>query len=382
MLTPEDIRRQAEAKYSRFIEAHFGGSDFFPLEFRFGRVDAKAPLRDIVENVARLLEGQASPGRAGYQVHLEIVNTRTHGAQSLPQRVWFEDAENYLCFIGKNREFQAIEKCLADFRAVCPGKIFHEWIAVNPRVILRRLHLHDGRALGLALHALHSSPRPDCYPREILLPGVSGKFIEDNLKLIGQILKECESPAYTSPPTLDDYEALGLLRPKRLIRHRSLSDGGYPDQGTCVDQMTVVAGTTAVIVVENLRTYLTLPILAGAIAIYGEGNAVQTLSKVEGLGGIPMFYWGDIDTYGFVILDRLRGLYPACKSLLMDEAIYTALTQEPSYLAPCKTIEAPEFTRLSETEYAIASIVNSTGMGIEQEKIPLDTVRHAFENLR
>jgi hypothetical protein len=29
-------------------------------------------------------------------------------------------------------------------------------------------------------------------------------------------------------------------------------------------------------------------------------------------------YWGDIDTYGFVILNRLRARYPRVVSILMD----------------------------------------------------------------
>lgn len=36
------------------------------------------------------------------------------------------------------------------------------------------------------------------------------------------------------------------------------------------------------------------------------------------LSGAEIVYWGDIDTHGFAILDRLRAWLPATRSVLMD----------------------------------------------------------------
>ena len=37
-----------------------------------------------------------------------------------------------------------------------------------------------------------------------------------------------------------------------------------------------------------------------------------------------IFYWGDIDTHGYAILDQLRGHFPQARSLLMDRATLLA----------------------------------------------------------
>lgn len=36
------------------------------------------------------------------------------------------------------------------------------------------------------------------------------------------------------------------------------------------------------------------------------------------LAETAIHYWGDIDTHGFGVLDRLRGAFPHARSLLMD----------------------------------------------------------------
>src|ERR1022692_4377837 len=50
--------------------------------------------------------------------------------------------------------------------------------------------------------------------------------------------------------------------------------------------------------------------------IPSDGTAPEALQKRLLCGRYA--YWGDIDTYGFHILDRLRVLFPDVQSLLMD----------------------------------------------------------------
>ncbi|MCU1337334.1 MAG: conserved hypothetical cytosolic protein, partial [Bryobacterales bacterium] len=45
---------------------------------------------------------------------------------------------------------------------------------------------------------------------------------------------------------------------------------------------------------------------------------LERLSEVRWLRQPALHYWGDIDTYGFHILDRLRSTFPNAWSFLMD----------------------------------------------------------------
>ena len=48
------------------------------------------------------------------------------------------------------------------------------------------------------------------------------------------------------------------------------------------------------------------------------------LAQTAWLARCQVFYWGDIDTHGFAILDQLRGCLPQARSLLMDRATLLA----------------------------------------------------------
>jgi hypothetical protein len=75
-----------------------------------------------------------------------------------------------------------------------------------------------------------------------------------------------------------------------------------------------------VIILENEITYHALPVLDDAVAIVGGGYAISRLAPLRWLCDKDISYWGDLDTHGFAILDRLRSAFPRAGSLLMDRA--------------------------------------------------------------
>jgi hypothetical protein len=83
-------------------------------------------------------------------------------------------------------------------------------------------------------------------------------------------------------------------------------------------------GAKRAYVIENEITYLAFPLPDGAIVIFGGGYAVEVLESLSWLTGLDLVYWGDIDTHGFVILNRLRRRFGHARSLLMDRATLLA----------------------------------------------------------
>jgi hypothetical protein len=84
------------------------------------------------------------------------------------------------------------------------------------------------------------------------------------------------------------------------------------------------AGVIRAYVLENEITYLASPCPPGAMLVLGGGYAVPVLESLEWLGGLDLVYWGDIDTHGFVILDRMRQRFPRVRSMLMDRTTLLA----------------------------------------------------------
>lgn len=376
MLTPDGVRRWAKGRLPEVVQSSFSGAALFPLDVsRFGRADKGDAAAEIDQEVRQLIEGSVEvvseslpaanrPRKGlGYSVRMELRRMRAHGEQPLPQRVWFEAREDYLEFLGLRQRWREFMADMEAAEAAAPQ--FGQWLRANSRVVWSRLTPRNGRALGMALAAFDRNPLPNCFAREIALPGVSGKFIEDAVDLITDVLRENASKAWRAGA--DCHEQLALRKTSRLLRLLVL-DGKRMDYGLPQDRFTALpGGCRIVLVVENLRTFLCLPELPGVLAIYGEGRAAQTLGSVPLLAVVPLLYWGDVDPNGFGILNALRGQYPQTRSVMMDDA---SLFQNAELVSPAARLAAPAFENLTAAERAAADFAQDKGVGVEQEKIP------------
>lgn len=86
--------------------------------------------------------------------------------------------------------------------------------------------------------------------------------------------------------------------------------------------------------------------------------------------GVDLIYWGDIDTHGFAILDRLRAWLPQARSVLMDRE--TLLQHRDRWVREERPTSAA-LTRLTATEAQLyAALVHDdlgTRVRLEQERI-------------
>jgi hypothetical protein len=130
-----------------------------------------------------------------------------------------------------------------------------------------------------------------------------------------------------------------------------------------------------VYVIENLTSFLTLPAVEDAVAIWGGGFAVNLLAGAGWLGEKQLFYWGDIDVHGFQILAQLRVHFPAVRSLLMDAdtfARYHGGGQGAEFVAQA-------LPSLTVAEQQLYQELLRTNARLEQEKLPAAYVAAALQ---
>lgn len=104
------------------------------------------------------------------------------------------------------------------------------------------------------------------------------------------------------------------------MRIQGLADLTVPVE----DLARLELGVDDVIVTENEVNGLALPARSRTLVLFGQGYAVERLVEVPWLQRRRLLYWGDIDTHGFAMLDRFRGVFPATASLMMDRATLLA----------------------------------------------------------
>ncbi|MDT1894065.1 hypothetical protein FPK47_29370, partial [Acinetobacter baumannii] len=65
-----------------------------------------------------------------------------------------------------------------------------------------------------------------------------------------------------------------------------------------------------VFITENEVNALAFPDMDSSMVVFGGGYGIERLAQAEWVRGRQVVYWGDIDTHGFAILDRLRAWMP------------------------------------------------------------------------
>lgn len=107
---------------------------------------------------------------------------------------------------------------------------------------------------------------------------------------------------------------------------------------------------------------------------------MTTLELVAWLAERELVYWGDIDTHGFAILNRLRERVPSVRALLMDhdtlhahrDQLVTEPTPTNAHLAHLTPDEAELYRDLVEDRHG-------TAVRLEQERVRFSFVRKALE---
>lgn len=259
-------------------------------------------------------------------------NHRVQGMQRLPAAVWLDSLEDALALIGKETQARRFERLWRQTSASEPALL--PWLARRP---LQALEL-DGRwARLLAIIAwIKAHPRPGVYLRQVDAPGVDSKFIEAHRGVLAELLDLALPKAAIEPSARGVAQfarRYGFLDKPLRIRFRLLDATLQSLPGcTGLPDITLDAASFAalalpldrVFITENETNFLAFPPVAGAMVVFGAGYGWEALAQAPWLHRLPIFYWGDLDTHGFAILDQLRAHLPQAQSFLMDQATLLA----------------------------------------------------------
>ena len=177
---------------------------------------------------------------------------------------------------------------------------------------------------------MQAHPRPGVYLRQLDAPGVDSKFIEAHRGVLGELL-DLALPAAAVESTASGVSQFtrrfGFLDKPVRIRFRLLDPtlsvlpgcSGLCDLTLDATSFAVLAlPVERVFITENETNFLAFPVLERAIALFGAGYGWEALAQAQWLRRCALYYWGDIDTHGFAILDQLRSHFPHVASMLMD----------------------------------------------------------------
>lgn len=311
---PEDIAMKVRRRWAdgSLLQAYSTGEPFPAITVPLRGPKASEigdDLGAVQEWVARLEGGRR--GDARYTLEFATIGGRHFGRNRLPARATvasYSQAWAVLRVAEDVRRFEEILRVVAEHGAV------RDWVLAHPH---QALELHDEWTRLLAtyawLDAHHGSGK---YLREISVPGVDTKFAERHRATLAALLK-------VSSSATGFLTGLGLRTKPELVRLRVSPGLGLP---TPLSELAVRAdelgalqiAPRAVVVCENEITYLSVPVPRDGAVIWGKGFEIDRVGRLRWLAEADVAYWGDLDTHGFAILDRLRAWLPHTRSVLMD----------------------------------------------------------------
>jgi hypothetical protein len=386
--TPGDIRDQVLRLWERgrILAARLAGEVLFPLTVRSARPDARELSDRFTEArdwIRELEAGNKDRLGAGYEIVWAETNHRQLGVNRVPQSFIVPSEADALALIGKQRQSELFDRLVQITREASPALV--PWIARHPMGLLE--HASDWERILAVVAWLRAHPRPGLYARQIDVPGVHSKFIENRRRLLAELLDLALPEAAIDPHAIGApafEQRYGLLTKPALIRFRILDDRlriqGLDDLATPAAQFALLdPPVRRVFITENEINGLAFPAMADSLIVFGLGYGLDRLAQVPWLKTKAVFYWGDIDTHGFAILDSLRGFLPDAQSFLMDRdtllAHQSLWGHEPD---PCDK----DLARLTAPEAALYLDLRTDRLGphvrLEQERIAFGCLQKAL----
>lgn len=384
----QDLRAQLQRCWDRgeLLAGMVSGESSFPRRLTL-KGPTSAQMAEHFDTVrAWIAELRALPH---YRVEMRELRHRVLGANEVPKAVWVDTLDDALAVLGQRRQAGHFATLVERTRERQP--LLLEWIASKPLKILELADVWDHLLDVVDWVKLH--PRPGVYLRQVDIPGVHSKFIEAHRGVLVQWLDR------VLPPEAVDTTATGVSgfarrygfrdKPQRIrLRvldpaHALLPGAGDADIALDAESFARLAPTVSrVFITENEINFLAFPRAPDSLLIFGAGYGFDVLVQAAWLTRCQVFYWGDIDTHGFAILDQLRTYLPHVRSLLMDRA--TLLAFEAQWGVEDKQTLG-DLPRLDAEECALYDDLRdnrlSPNLRLEQERIGFGWVETALAAL-
>lgn len=373
--TVADIRNRVKRRWDdgSLLRAYAAGEPFPRIE-----VPLRGPrpaeigerLGEVQDWIADLDAGKRRESH--YRLELTSVGGRLIGRNDLPGRAIIDTYDQAWGMLGTAADVVRLDGAIA---ASSGEPVVQQWVREHP---LKAISLHpQWERLAAAYRWLDDHRGSGHYLREITAPGVDTKFAEQHRVVLSQLLGVPASP----PAFLAE---LGLRAKPGFTRLRPAPGLGLPrpvsELALRHDELPRLDLTVRrAVIVENEVTYLSVHVPPDGVVLWGKGFDVDRAGALPWLHDADVAYWGDLDTHGFAILNRLRAWLPQTRSFLMDRE--TLLGHRERWgTEPSPT--SARLDRLTSAESAVYTDLVEDRLGsnvrLEQERIDWSWARARF----
>ncbi len=387
--TPAGIRKQALRLWDKgtLLASLVNLEDLFPYRLAL-KAPTSAELCGEFAAARAWIDDLQKGEKRGYRIVWKEIDHRLLGRNRVPGEIWIDSLDHALALSGKRNEAQVFKRIMNETSRRLP--VLLPWLERRPLRALEAAeiwtHLMD------VLGWIQNNPRSGLYLRQVDIAGLDTKFIERHRGLLSELLDialPLEAVCSDSTGVAGFCRRYGFRNKASRVRFRILDPGqaifSSGDQDITVTEETFSClnlRNRHVFITENETDFLALPQANDSLAIFGAGYGFESLAAAHWLHDCTIYYWGDIDTHGFAILDQLRTIFPHAKSLLMDR---DTLMQHRAHWVTESKPHKRDLPRLTDPESRLYDDLRydrlGPGIRLEQELIGFAWVERALQRL-
>lgn len=384
---------------------------FFPLAIKGSKGSASKDLVSRMNEVAPLIEEskQKNKKRMGYSLEFGQINTRTNGMQTVIKNIYFETENDFLYFIKKENATQNFVSAIKILNSELHLENQQQNLTVKINFNSDWIHSHHSElcdshsdetnfwhSVCLCVNYLFQNTSSNLYLRQLPVK-VHTKFIENNKALIQSLL------VFSEPTVCDSIEEnkktsferkYGIKEKPVLVRFRSLDKKILLNANNLqVSEMIlqfcdfelfnkadIFSKINRIFIIENEMVYLSFPDVADSICIWGHGFTATVFKSCTWFNKKEIFYFGDLDEHGFLILSDFRKYFPLTKSFCMDSR---TLKTFDSFRSKGKSLSGNFIPQnLTEEEKLVFTELHNSASNnrdrLEQEHISNDYIEDAL----
>lgn len=369
--TPEDVETKVRRRWKSgaLLRAHGLDEPFEPIAMPLRR-PSSAELAERLDDARRWAAtiATASDGGRRFDVENTSVGGRAIGRSTIPGRVIVRSFDQAWQLLGVREEVRRYDRVLSASAGL--GEV-RQWVLAHP---IRAAGLADDWPSILAARDwLEWHRGSGLYLRQVDAPGVDTKLIERHRGVLAALLD--------APSSVTEFaQSLGYaVKPARVRMRFDPALLGMPAELTeaefRLDELTRMdVDPSHALIVENEISYLSVPVPHRGVVLYGKGYDAAGPASLDWLRPASerdaVTYWGDIDTHGFRILDRVRARLPGVRSILMDRDTLLRHEERWGHEATPSNAPLPRLTRDEAALYAdLVSNRHGPSIRLEQERI-------------
>lgn len=315
---------QLEKYYSSYLKGIIQGLPFQPIVLRGGKNKPDTTVA-LHEQIRMFQACEKRENKKGWTIVWEEWVSKKLGRQQWPSAITVTTEEDLLFLLKKEKEALAFNEQLKGLLQWRPA--MKDWLANKPALVLELSSSWTG--IRAVVDYLLQHDVSHYYLRSIPVP-VHTKFIEQHKRIIYSMLHHLQSDKFSLPDT-DLEEALRLNRKPFLFTVRWLDDNLALRFTAGINLLAVpveylkqqVWNIERVIMVENATNLFLFPPIPGTLVMCSNGKALHLLKEIPFLQTTSLYYWGDLDEDGFVMLNAIRSYYGHIISLFMDDITIT-----------------------------------------------------------